>query len=150
MDLGSRLRNAKLNLSNARARVSNVSKDKLEVMEVMEVMEDKASSAKLVNRVMEDTMEASRDTKEASRDTMEASRDTMEAKDNMADRACLSVMINMVVDINAILSEVRVPSHSGTFVATTVRFVTFQRYPYDIAVSDMQQRSGILLRIIKI
>ncbi|XP_077113298.1 uncharacterized protein LOC143768534 [Ranitomeya variabilis] len=111
MDMGSRLRNAKLNLSNARARVSNVSKDKLEVMEVMEVMEDKASSAKLVNRVREDTMEASRDIKEASRDTMEASRDTMEAsrdtmeaKDNMADRACPSVMINMVVDINAILT----------------------------------------------
>ncbi|CAJ0963358.1 unnamed protein product [Ranitomeya imitator] len=36
----------------------------------------------------------------------------------------------------------RVPSHSAILIATTVRFVTFQRYPYDIAVSDTQQRSG--------
>ncbi|CAJ0950935.1 unnamed protein product [Ranitomeya imitator] len=40
-------------------------------------------------------------------------------------------------------------SGSGTFVATTVRSVTFQRYPYDIAVSDTQQRSGTLLRIVR-
>ncbi|CAJ0934191.1 unnamed protein product [Ranitomeya imitator] len=42
---------------------------------------------------------------------------------------------------------VRVPSHTAISIATTVRFVTFQRYRYDIAVSDTQQRSGILLRI---
>ncbi|CAJ0951682.1 unnamed protein product [Ranitomeya imitator] len=41
----------------------------------------------------------------------------------------------------------RVPSHTAISIATTVRFVTFQRYPYDIAVSDTKQRSGILLRI---
>ncbi|CAJ0937655.1 unnamed protein product, partial [Ranitomeya imitator] len=41
----------------------------------------------------------------------------------------------------------RVPSHTAISIATTVRFVTFQRYRYDIAVSDTQQRSGILLRI---
>ncbi|CAJ0962988.1 unnamed protein product [Ranitomeya imitator] len=45
------------------------------------------------------------------------------------------------------LRGVRVPSHYNISIATTVRFVTFQRYRYDIAVSDTQQRSGILLRI---
>ncbi|CAJ0966725.1 unnamed protein product [Ranitomeya imitator] len=45
-------------------------------------------------------------------------------------------------------SNLRVPSHSAISIATTVRFVTFQRYRYDIAMSDMQQRSGILLRIL--
>ncbi|CAJ0952455.1 unnamed protein product [Ranitomeya imitator] len=37
---------------------------------------------------------------------------------------------------------VRVPSHYTISIATTVRFVMFQRYRYDIAVSDTQQRSG--------
>ncbi|CAJ0966644.1 unnamed protein product [Ranitomeya imitator] len=44
--------------------------------------------------------------------------------------------------------RLRVPSHSAISIATTVRFVTFQGYRYDIAVSDTQQRSGILLRIV--
>ncbi|CAJ0958978.1 unnamed protein product, partial [Ranitomeya imitator] len=64
--------------------------------------------------------------------------------------ACLDILLHAsdteCYDL-ILTSTVRVPSHSGTFVATTVRSVTFQRYPYDIAVSDTQQRSGTLLRI---
>ncbi|CAJ0922237.1 unnamed protein product [Ranitomeya imitator] len=37
---------------------------------------------------------------------------------------------------------IRVPSHSAILIATTARFVTFERYSYDIAVSDTLLRSG--------
>ncbi|CAJ0952578.1 unnamed protein product [Ranitomeya imitator] len=43
----------------------------------------------------------------------------------------------------------RVPSHSAILIATTARFVTFERYSYDIAVSDTLLRSGTPLRIVR-
>ncbi|CAJ0923321.1 unnamed protein product [Ranitomeya imitator] len=47
------------------------------------------------------------------------------------------------------LTCLRVPSHSAILIATTARFVTFQRYSYDLAVSDTLLRSGTPLRIVR-
>ncbi|KAG8551844.1 hypothetical protein GDO81_004302 [Engystomops pustulosus] len=92
MDMGSkpsnvRLRPSNARHSNARPRVSNVNKGN------MEGMEDKVSNAKPGSMVRVDTRE----------DIMEATRGV--TKDNMVDRACPNVMINMVVDINQVLTE---------------------------------------------